>query len=83
MNVSLRHMDSPTLHEVTVGNLDLYFSYQTVVAFRGDDGLVVSENVWSVTTGKHLSMIDGGRKAYRVPHDVFSAQLATALGEIR
>lgn len=47
---------------VSVGNLDLYFSYQTVVAFRGADGLKVRQNDWSTTTGKHLNWIDGGDK---------------------
>lgn len=63
---------------VSVGGVDLYFSYQTVVAFRKAGVLTVSENVWSRTTGKHLNAIDGGAKASRVPHDEFVRRLEAA-----
>lgn len=49
--------------EVTVGNVTLWFSYRTVVAFSTPEtGLVVRENDWKGTTGKHLNWIDGGNK---------------------
>jgi hypothetical protein len=49
---------------VSVGTVDMYFSYKTLVAFRTPDtGLVVGENVYSPTTGKHLNWIDGGKTA--------------------
>lgn len=39
-------------------DLELFYSYKTIVAFRDvQDGLVCSENVWGVTTGKHLNWI--------------------------
>jgi hypothetical protein len=64
---------------VTVGDVDLYFSYETCVAFRAPGyGLVVSENVWGVTTGKHLTAIDGGskeRKAARMNNELFKSEL--------
>ena len=42
---------------------DFYYSYKTLVAFRKYPGaLVVHENFWSSTTGKHLNWIDGGTK---------------------
>lgn len=48
---------------VDVGNLTLYFSYKTVVAFSdGYNKTVVSENNWGPTTGKHLNAIDDGNK---------------------
>lgn len=58
----------------------LYFSYQTIVAFVpwfGDNKgeLIVSENVWSNTTGKHLNEIDGGMKKLRKPHAEFTRLL--------
>lgn len=47
---------------VAIGDFRVYFSYQTPVAFRAPGyGLVVSENVWSQTTGKHLAMISHDR----------------------
>ena len=60
--------------------IDIYYSYATPVAFhlhsakvRSDlNGvLTVSKNVWSRTTGKHLTQIDGGDKKSRIPHDQF------------
>ena len=44
---------------VEIGDLDLYFSYNTIVAFRSPhSGFVISENIWSMTTGRHLNEID-------------------------
>ena len=48
-----------------------YYSYATPVAFERYGKLFVSENVWSVTTAKHLTQIDGGDKKSRIPHDEF------------
>ena len=51
---------------------DYYFSYETLVAFRSDKhGLVVRENVWSNTTGKHLNWISRDKDS-RVTGEVFS-----------
>jgi len=59
---------------------EFFFSYQTVVAFRTPKtGLVVSENDWGRTTGKHLNWLDRGRKERRVPREKFEAQLAELL----
>lgn len=44
--------------------IDYFFSYQTLVAFRSPKlGLVVRQNDWGTTTGKHLNWIDGGSNA--------------------
>ena len=60
--------------------IDIYYSYATPVAFQQHSAkvssaingvLIVSENVWSRTTGKHLTQIDGGDKKSRIPHDQF------------
>jgi hypothetical protein len=64
---------------VSIGIIDLYFSYQTVVAFRSpEDGLVVSENVWTVTTGKHLNSIQPD-KSCRIDYGEFSIKLNNML----
>ncbi len=48
------------------GNKRIYFSYKTPIAFfTPRSGLVVRQNDWSVTTGKHLNAIDDGNKANR------------------
>jgi hypothetical protein len=57
---------APNFSEVTLGELDLYFSYATLVAFRAGGKLVVRVNDWSATTGKHLNAIDGGDKKSRL-----------------
>lgn len=56
---------------VTVGNVTVWFSYQTAVAFQVlGQKMVICENVWTPTTGKHLNMIDPD-KSHRVGHDEF------------
>jgi len=54
---------------------DYYFSYDTLVAFRGDEGLVIHQNDWGTTTGKHLNWIDAD-KSKRVNKEVFQAKLS-------
>lgn len=54
-----------------------YYSYTTLVAFRAPSiGLVVRQNDWSTTTGKHLNWIDGGDKKNRVTAEQFEERLA-------
>jgi hypothetical protein len=82
MKVSLKQVGSPTQHEVEVGDLTLYFSYDTCVGYwYSGEGTVVSENVWSVTTGKHLNYWQADKKA-RVPNDEFNTRLAAVLAQI-
>ena len=55
--------------------LKVWFSYNTIIAFwTPDSGLVVSENVWSKTTGKHLNWLEPDKKC-RVSNDDFNAML--------
>ena len=53
-------------------NLKVYYSYTTPVAFEIDGVLKVSENQWSVTTGRHLTWIDGGNKKSRLKREEFN-----------
>lgn len=62
----------------SMGDVDVYFSYKTPVAFRHPTtGLVVRMNEWGPTTGKHLNAIDGGNgaKAKRINGAEFEARL--------
>ena len=59
-------------------HLSIFYSYATPVAFRHYGSLTVSQNVWSRTTGKHLTQIDGGFKKDRVPHEEFEKLLDKA-----
>jgi len=59
---------------------ELYFSYDTIVAFHEHGRkMVVSQNIWSSTTDRHLNEIDNGRKEDRIPYDTFQEQLDKAL----
>ena len=67
---------------VSVGEIDLYFSYETVVAFRAPGyGLVVRQNDWGTTTGKHLNQIDRGNKKARLSGEEFEAKLKEMLAK--
>lgn len=75
--------DRPNFTEVRVGPIDLYFSYSTIVAFRAPGfGMVVSENRWSQTTGRHLNWIDGGNKSERLNGEEFQRQLDLLLDRL-
>jgi hypothetical protein len=69
------------LTEVRLGRFDLYFSYETLVAFHAPGvGLVVSENCWGPTTGRHLN--DIAPKADRKPRAEFERLAAEHLKPI-
>jgi len=60
---------------VSIGNLSVYFSYSTPVAFStSHHGLICSENIWGNTTGKHLNWIMPDKKK-RIKNDMFEARL--------
>jgi len=66
-------------HGVRIGDVLLYFSYETIIAFEAPEfGLVVSENVWSVTTGGHLNTINPN-KSIRLPRAKFEKLLDEVL----
>lgn len=74
MAITLRKL-GPNLTKVDLGNVNFYFSYETIVAFEKSGRNFVSRNVWSQTTGKHLNEIDGGEKEKRLEHDDFLREL--------
>ena len=74
-----RQYSGPSSLQVTTPKLTLWWSYNTVVAFETNAGLVVRENEWSTTTGKHLRSIDVGDKKSRIPGPEFEAKLRKAL----
>lgn len=60
--------------------ISFYYSYSTIVAFSSPfTGLIVHENDWSTTTGKHLNWIDGGNKKNRLNDTEFNIRLAHML----
>ena len=80
MTVSVNYSNRNTKQiDVRVGSLTLHFSYQTVVAFDSPfSGFVISENVWSMTTGRHLNDIDPDM-SLRIPNGAFEQKLQETL----
>lgn len=77
-NYSLDNYGSHT-QRIDVGNLSLWFSYDTVIAFRTPRaGFFITENVWGPTTGKHLNWIDPNKKR-RLQSEDFGDRLDAAL----
>ena len=65
--------------KVDFENFTLYYSYKTIVAYYDPtDGLVCCENVWGVTTGKHLNWIEPNKKN-RAKSDRFDEMLKNML----
>ena len=68
---------------VTVGKLELAFSYKTVIGFASGARWVISENLWGPTTGKHLNAIDGGKPKDRLSGSDFENALDGALKQFK
>jgi hypothetical protein len=65
--------------KVVFENFTLFYSYATIIAYRdGDDGLVIRENDWNPTTGKHLNWINYD-KSIRIDGDLFEQKLKDML----
>lgn len=86
MNVEMPRVEPihPNFCRVFTGNIVIWFSYQTPVAFRFPGGrLVVRRNDWGPTTGKHLNAIDNGDHKRRVNKDTFEALYAEMMKEFK
>lgn len=83
MNVSVSHpLDTTNFTIVNLsGYATLYFSYKTIIAFQAAGKLVIRENEWSVTTGKHLNWIDSDKKK-RISTPEFEKQLNELLEKL-
>lgn len=59
---------------IDIGSVTLWYSYTTVIAFKvAGQPVVVHENDWTRTTGKHLNLIDKDKKI-RVGEREFNAR---------
>lgn len=67
--------------QINLGGFVLFYSYATVVAFDDDDGLVISENKWGPTTGKHLNWIKENRMHTQLHRFAFVEALQRKLEE--
>jgi len=75
--IRLENLGTVNRNKVIIGNLTLWFSYETIVAFQDETGLKCSENIWSRTTGKLLNMICD--KNERIPNKDFERELRLCL----
>lgn len=62
-------------NSVTIGDITLYFSYETCVAFKTRHQFYICENIWGTTTGKHLNWINKD-KSIRLPRKEFLDRLS-------
>ena len=65
-----------TLNQVSIGDLTLYYSYNTIVGFNYKGELTLIENIYSRTTSRDLNLIDRGN---RVNLEVFKIRLRKLL----
>lgn len=64
-----------------LGNIKLYYSYETIIGYSTNSGgLVLTENVWGNTTGKHLNWLDRDKKK-RIPYNEFQKRLKSVLSD--
>ena len=72
--MSKTQIDKKSLYFEEQGRTTIYYSYNTIVAIKTPVDTYVSENVWSVTTGKHLNKIEeitGSNREYRMRYKDF------------
>ena len=69
-----QQIDKKSLYYRHQGSNTIYYSYNTAVAVKTPIDTYVCENVWSVTTAKHLNRIEeltGSDREYRMRYQDF------------
>jgi len=69
-----QQIDKKSLYQKIQGNKTIFYSYNTTVAVKTPVETYVCENVWSITTAKHLNRIEeltGSDKEYRMKYQDF------------
>lgn len=81
----MKTMEMPKIYRdgnsnaVSVGDLRLYFSYDTLIGYEDSvDGRVATRNYWGPTTGKHLNSLDV-RQDERCQKEEFEAKVSEML----
>lgn len=64
----------PNATKVTIGDINLYFSYETCVAFSCPSGQFKTEKYYSKTTNKHLTLF-GAKEFTSFSEEVFNSLL--------
>lgn len=82
MIVELQNMGTVNQNVVRIvgkhETIDLYFSYETIVAYKNGYTTVARENDWGNTTGKLLNKIEPDKKA-RITGEEFEKKLERAI----
>ena len=71
-------IDNKNLYVDYNNGAEIYYSYDTIVAFKTASEICVSQNVWSKTTACHLNRIEElnrGSKKDRIPYPDFARKL--------
>ena len=63
-----------TSRYVTIGQLTLYFSYETIIAFKEGSNFTIIKNYWRKVTGRHLNCLDRD-KSIRLSQEEFKEKL--------
>ena len=69
-----QQIDKKSLYQKIQGDKTIFYSYNTTVAVKTPVETYVCENVWSITTAKHLNRIEeltGSDKEYRMKYQDF------------
>ena len=65
---------------IEIGNIEIFVSYSTVIAYRTpNEGLVARENDWSTTTGQHMNAVPGNTKEDRISGPDFEERFSKML----
>jgi hypothetical protein len=72
--------DRPNFSVVELGEITIYFSYETPIAYYSrQHGRAIRKNDWGPTTGKHLNYVDSGSVSERIDGRKFEFQLGLLL----
>lgn len=75
--------ERPNFVVIEIGDLRFSFSYNTCIAYWAPgEGLVVSENIWGPTTGRHINMVSHSLTANRLPRDEFEKRLNDVMSRL-
>jgi len=81
-DISLENLGRVNTNKVRLGNLRLWFSYSSIVAFsHPKTGLMCCQNEWSTTTGKLLNELEPD-KSKRIGFDEFDKELSKLLKKV-
>jgi hypothetical protein len=71
----------PNLHRVDLRTARVWFSYETPVAYQVDgEEIIVSENVWSQTTNRHIKFIMTEGSYDQIPFEEFDHKIQFIFG---